>query len=158
MANLTSAVYDTEYGKFQVVCDAEEVIAINIVNENTEILKVKECELCSQVYKELLEYFKGKRKSFDFKISMRGTDFQKTVWKELIKIPYGETRSYKEVAEAIGKPKACRAVGMANNRNPLVIVVPCHRVIGSNGSLTGYYGGLDMKNKLLKLESLNKDM
>ena len=99
-----------------------------------------------------MEYLNGKRKSFDIKYEINGTEFQKKVWKELTDIPYGETRSYKEIAVAVGNPKASRAVGMANNKNPIAIIVPCHRVIGSDGKLVGYAGGLDMKRALLTLE------
>jgi methylated-DNA-[protein]-cysteine S-methyltransferase len=101
---------------------------------------------------QLLEYFAGKRKQFDVPIVLYGTPFQKAVWTELTRIPYGETRSYKEIASAIGADKAVRAIGGANNRNPIPIIVPCHRVIGSNGSLVGYGGGLSIKEHLLKLE------
>ena len=101
---------------------------------------------------QLQEYFAGKRKNFDFPVAMAGTPFQMAVWDHLLTIPYGEVRSYGQIAAAIGKPKACRAVGMACNRNPLWIVVPCHRVVGSNRKLTGYAGGLDMKRSLLELE------
>lgn len=87
---------------------------------------------------------------------LKGTEFQKKVWKQLTYIPYGETRTYKEIAVAIGNPKASRAVGMANNKNPITIVVPCHRVVGSNGKMVGYAGGLDMKKKLLDLEKRNR--
>ena len=94
----------------------------------------------------------GKRKEFDLPLLLKGTPFQKQVWEALLNIPFGETRSYKQIAEAIGNPKAVRAVGMANNKNPLLIVVPCHRVIGANGKLVGYAVGLDKKEFLLKLE------
>jgi methylated-DNA-[protein]-cysteine S-methyltransferase len=100
----------------------------------------------------LAEYFDGKRRSFDLPLALKGTDFQIAVWKALLTIPAGETRSYQDIAVQIGKPKAVRAVGMANNRNPLVIIVPCHRVIGKDGSLTGYGGGLPVKRYLLDLE------
>ncbi|TCS96828.1 methylated-DNA--[protein]-cysteine S-methyltransferase [Hazenella coriacea] len=104
-------------------------------------------------YKEQLhEYFQKKRREFDLPVDLHGTPFQKLVWKQLQQIPYGEVRSYKEVAQAMGAPKAVRAVGGANNRNPISIVVPCHRVIGSNGSLVGYGGGLHIKEYLLNLE------
>ena len=103
-----------------------------------------------------MEYLDGKRKEFDFPYKMIGTEFQKKVWHALTKIPYGETRTYKEIATAVGNPKASRAVGMANNRNPIFIVVPCHRVIGANGKLVGYAGGLDMKDALLSLEKSHK--
>lgn len=102
--------------------------------------------------RELDEYFAGKRREFSFPLDLRGTDFQLACWRALLAIPYGETRSYGEIARAVGKPQAFRAVGMANNRNPVAIVVPCHRVIASNGTLCGYGGGLDVKRKLLELE------
>jgi len=101
---------------------------------------------------ELEEYFAGKRREFSFPLDLRGTDFQLACWRALLAIPYGETRSYADIARAVGKPNAFRAVGMANNRNPVAIVVPCHRVIASDGGLCGYGGGLDVKRKLLELE------
>ena len=101
---------------------------------------------------ELEEYFSGKRREFSFPLDLRGTDFQVACWRALQAIPYGETRTYADIARAIGKAKAFRAVGMANNRNPIAIVVPCHRVIASDGTLCGYGGGLDVKRRLLELE------
>jgi O-6-methylguanine DNA methyltransferase len=101
---------------------------------------------------ELEEYFTGRRRAFHFPLDLRGTDFQLQCWHALLDIPYGETRTYRDIAQAIGHPQAFRAVGMSNNRNPLAIVVPCHRVIASDGSLCGYGGGLDIKRKLLDLE------
>jgi O-6-methylguanine DNA methyltransferase len=106
-----------------------------------------------QVYiGELQEYFAGLRKRFDFPLDLRGTEFQLACWRALLEIPYGETRTYADIARTIRKPQAFRAVGMANNRNPIAIVVPCHRVIASDGTLCGYGGGLDIKRKLLELE------
>jgi O-6-methylguanine DNA methyltransferase len=102
--------------------------------------------------RELEEYFAGQRRRFDFSLDLRGTDFQLACWRALLAIPYGETRSYADIARAVGRPTGFRAVGMANNRNPIAIVVPCHRVIASDGSLCGYGGGLDVKRKLLELE------
>ncbi|MDO4816408.1 MAG: methylated-DNA--[protein]-cysteine S-methyltransferase [Bacillota bacterium] len=102
--------------------------------------------------KQLGEYFAGSRKEFELPLNPRGTEFQKSVWNALLEIPYGETASYGEIAAKIGNPKASRAVGMANNRNPIAIIIPCHRVIGAGGKLTGYAGGLDKKEFLLKLE------
>jgi methylated-DNA-[protein]-cysteine S-methyltransferase len=102
--------------------------------------------------RELAEYFAGRRRRFTFPLDLRGTDFQLACWRALLAIPYGETRSYAHIAWGVGKPKAFRAVGMANNRNPIAIVVPCHRVIASDGKLCGYGGGLDIKRKLLELE------
>jgi O-6-methylguanine DNA methyltransferase len=101
---------------------------------------------------ELEEYFAGKRREFSFPLDLRGTAFQLACWRALQRIPYGETRSYADIARAVGRPQGFRAVGMANNRNPIAIVVPCHRVIASDGSLCGYGGGLDIKRKLLELE------
>lgn len=103
---------------------------------------------------QLREYFAGTRKSFDLPLAPSGTPFQRAVWDALCAIPYGETRTYAQIAAGIGRPKACRAVGMANNRNPIAILIPCHRVIGANGSLTGYAGGLDAKKALLALENV----
>jgi methylated-DNA-[protein]-cysteine S-methyltransferase len=102
--------------------------------------------------RELNDYFAGERREFSLPLDLRGTEFQLACWRALLKIPYGETRSYRDIAQAIGHPQACRAVGMSNNRNPIAIVVPCHRVIASSGSLCGYGGGLDIKRKLLELE------
>lgn len=102
--------------------------------------------------RELEGYFSGNRREFNFALDLRGTDFQVACWRALLAIPYGETRSYADIARAVGRPQGFRAVGMANNRNPLAIVVPCHRVIASDGSLCGYGGGLDVKRKLLELE------
>lgn len=101
---------------------------------------------------QLEEYFSGTRREFTFPLDLRGTDFQLACWRALSAIPYGETRTYADIARAVGKPHAFRAVGMANNRNPIAIVVPCHRVIASDGSLCGYGGGLDVKRRLLELE------
>jgi len=106
-----------------------------------------------EVLLQLAEYFAGKRQEFDLKLSPEGTAFQKRVWQELQQIPFGQTACYGDIAERIGKPKASRAVGMANSKNPLPVIVPCHRVIGKDGSLTGFGGGLDIKKQLLKLES-----
>ncbi|MBU8909965.1 MAG: methylated-DNA--[protein]-cysteine S-methyltransferase [Desulfobacterales bacterium] len=105
---------------------------------------------------QLEAYFKGELTSFDLDLNISGTDFQKKVWQELVKIPYGETISYGELAKRIKNPNASRAVGMANSKNPVPIIVPCHRVIGQNGSLTGFGGGLEVKKKLLEFEKKNK--
>jgi len=104
--------------------------------------------------RQLEEYFKGERREFELDLQPAGTEFQRGVWSELLNIPYGETRSYLQVAQALGKPSATRAVGAANGSNPIPVIIPCHRVIGADGSLTGYGGGLDIKRKLLELEGL----
>jgi len=111
-----------------------------------------ETPLIKKAAAQIEEYLAGKRKKFTLPLVMRGTEFQTAVWRALQDIPYGKTRSYKEIAAAIGRPKAVRAVGMANHRNPISIIVPCHRVIGHNGSLVGYGGGLPLKRRLLELE------
>jgi methylated-DNA-[protein]-cysteine S-methyltransferase len=108
--------------------------------------------------RQLREYFAGKRRSFDVELDFRGTDFQRRVWSRLLTIPYGETRTYGQIAEAIGNPTAVRAVGAANGRNPISIIAPCHRVIGMNGDLTGFGGGLDAKAFLLTLEAPQKQL
>lgn len=113
---------------------------------------VAETPLIKKAATQLSEYFEDKRKSFSLPLKLQGTDFQMSVWKALQTIPIGETRSYKEVAAMVGNPKASRAVGMANNRNPIIIIVPCHRVTGQDGSLTGYVGGIAAKQYLLELE------
>ena len=102
--------------------------------------------------RQLEEYFSGSRREFDIPMDMGGTDFQKKCWQALMEIPYGETRSYSDIAMQVGSPKGVRAVGMANHVNPIPIIVPCHRVVGKNGSLTGYAGGLDMKTWLIEHE------
>lgn len=117
-----------------------------------EMFSAQKTPLMQETIKQLQEYFAGKRKEFDLPLSFYGTEFQQQVWKVLMEIPYGETKSYGQIAAAVDRPKAGRAVGMANHVNEIVIVVPCHRVIGANGSMTGYGGGLDVKVKLLELE------
>ncbi len=107
-----------------------------------------------EVVAQLKEYFAGQRTRFDLPLDLRGTPFQRSVWKALLEIPYGETASYGDIAGRIGNPKACRAVGGANGANPVAVIVPCHRVIGSNGKLTGFGAGLPIKRRLLDLEGV----
>ncbi len=109
--------------------------------------------LLSEAVRQIEEYFAGTRRTFDLPTAPEGTAFQRAVWEALRRIPYGQTCTYRQIAEAIGRPAACRAVGMANHRNPIAIVIPCHRVVGADGSLTGYAGGLEVKARLLELES-----
>ena len=110
-------------------------------------------EYFADVLQQLKEYFAGSRQNFDVKLSLKGTDFQRQVWQELQRIPYGKTASYGDIAKRINNPKACRAVGAANGKNPIPIIIPCHRIIGNDGSLTGFGGGLKLKKTLLDLES-----
>lgn len=119
---------------------------------NKRDIEIKENKLIRECYCQLEEYFDGKRKYFDIPLYIEGTDFQKKVWYALMDIPYGEVRSYKDIAIAINNEKAVRAVGNANNKNKIPIIIPCHRVIGINGKLVGYAGGLEIKEKLLELE------
>lgn len=131
---------------------ATETHLINIQFTQPQKALLQTTELLSMATIQLDEYFQGKRTTFSLPFKLTGTPFQLAVWKELQNIPYGQTTSYKEIAQKINKPKAYRAVGMANNKNPLPIITPCHRVIGSNGKLIGYAGGLKLKNYLLELE------
>ena len=115
-----------------------------------------ETPLLLEAERQLSEYFAGRRKVFDLPLAPAGTPFQRAVWQALAEIPYGETRTYGEIAGAVGRKKAFRAVGMANHCNPIPVIIPCHRVIGANGSLTGYADGLERKARLLALETSNK--
>lgn len=144
-------VYQTRIGLVAIQDDGKHITNLDVVSEG-EVTGLNESLLTKKAAQQLNEYLDGKRSSFDLPLNPQGTEFQKSVWKALLDIPYGETRSYRQVAEAVGNSKACRAVGMANNRNPIMIFIPCHRVVGSDGSLVGYGGGLDMKKQLLDLE------
>lgn len=144
-------LYNTLIGKIKIEENGSAITKVNFVRE--EDLKLsKETELLKEAAKQLNEYLEGKRTLFDLPLAPQGTEFQIKVWNALKEIPWGETRSYKEIAKVIGNEKASRAIGMANNKNPIPIFIPCHRVIGANGKLVGYAGGIDIKEKLLKLE------
>ena len=147
---LDFAVYAFPFGFLKIGYRGEILYLLQKIDESND--EGKKTEFTEQVYTEIMEYLKGERTLFDIPYELEGTAFQKKVWQELAKIPYGETRTYKEIAVAIGNPNACRAVGMANNKNPLMMVVPCHRVIGTNGKLVGYAGGITMKRELLAME------
>ena len=142
--------YDSPIGKL-VIC-SENGFIVSIGSSAPAEATCRPSSLTDLAARQLSEYFEGTRKGFDFPIRFTGTDFQKSVWKQLMLIPYGQTRTYGDIAAAIGNPGAARAVGMACNRNPLWIAVPCHRVLGQNRNLTGYAGGLDAKQFLLELE------
>ena len=144
--------YDTILGSVTFVEENGALVVITTHPYHPKEEIYQETPVIKEAFAQLSEYFSGKRKTFNLPLLLKGTDFQKQVWQALLKIPFGETRSYKQIAEAIGNPKAVRAVGMANNKNPLLIVVPCHRVIGANGKLVGYAVGLDKKEYLLRLE------
>lgn len=147
---MKTAMYHSPFGDMELDYEGGAVTALKMAGKEAEG-KAPE-GLALKVFRELDEYFQGRRKTFDIPYRTHGTAFQEKVWAALREIPYGETRSYRDIAEAIGHPKAYRAVGMANNANPLFIIIPCHRVIGADGSLTGYGGGLPMKKALLMLE------
>ena len=156
-------IYNFEIGRILIVEDENCIIRVKILNDESyyldeKIFKVgtkKETMLIRKTKLELIEYFAGKRKTFDIPIKLNGTDFQVKVWKELLKVPYGKTCTYLDIAKKIENPNASRAVGMANNKNKIQIIIPCHRVIGSNKKLIGYAGGIKIKEKLLKLEKDN---
>lgn len=135
-----------------------KITNIFIANQdNIQITNQIESQLLKEAIKQLNEYFNGIRKKFDLPLNLNGTQFQIDTWKALQTIPYGQVCSYKQIAIQIGNPKAARAVGMANNRNPIMIIVPCHRVIGQSGNLVGYGAGLEIKKFLIELEKNNYD-
>ena len=143
--------YRSEIGLIEIAGTEDGIHSVNFVEEkSTSTPEIPSC--LKECVEQLDEYFKGKRKEFSLKMKLGGTDFQKKVWRELMRIPFGKTVSYKDIAEAIGKKEATRAVGMANNRNPIGIIIPCHRVIGSDGKLVGYGGGLWRKEWLINHE------
>lgn len=144
------AFYDFEFGILKI---GYNDTAITFLKRTDEIDDDNErSELSDWAYDQICEYLKGMRMAFEFPYEFHGTEFQKKVWSALCRIPYGETRTYKQIAAEVGNPAASRAVGMANNKNPITIIVPCHRVIGTDGTLTGYAGGIGMKKALLELE------
>ena len=145
---------NTPIGTLRLVSDGTHLQRIEFEGhyEETEPASETGDAVLSACATQLREYFAGKRDRFDLPLAAQGTEFQRQVWSALAAIPYGQLRSYRDIAEAIDKPRAVRAVGAANGRNPLPIVVPCHRVIGSDGSLTGFAGGLEAKTRLLELE------
>ena len=145
---------------FLTICEQDnQLTRLYLDNQDRGILQSRNFEYHSdflhEVYHQLNEYFAGKRKIFDLPVDSKGTAFQKAVWRELQKIPYGETRSYEDIAGAIGNKKAVRAIGQANGRNPIMIVVPCHRVIRKNGDISGFACGVEAKRYLLNLEREN---
>lgn len=149
----------TPVGKLKLVASDKGLVAVLWENDNPSRVRLSKLEendqypILLKAERQLQEYFSGQRQDFDLPLDLRGTDFQKSVWEALCTIPFGETRSYGELATQLGKPSAGRAVGAANGRNPISIVVPCHRVIGSSGKLTGFAGGLETKAHLLSLET-----
>ncbi len=146
-----SCHYNTPIGMI-LIEEEDGYITALYTCEGTFGVEDEETELIKRTYDELCEYFAGQRREFDIPQKPNGTRFQQRVWEALRRIPYGQTRSYGEIAAQIGNPKAARAVGGANNRNPILILTPCHRVIGADGSLVGFGAGIDIKEKLIELE------
>ena len=151
------AVIDSPVGQLTLVCSTNDELTGLYLDEQRhrpaeDVFGARDDSLLPEVAVQLAEYFAGGRTRFDLPLKMTGTPFQQEVWAALQGIPYGETTTYKELADALGKPQAARAVGLANGKNPISIIVPCHRVVGSTGSLTGYGGGLPRKQQLLAHE------
>ena len=142
MKNYTAGL-STEIGDLMISASDDAVLSVEFVDECETEIASNQNRITDLASAQLEEYFSGERKVFDLPLAPQGTDFQKMVWQELCSINYGTTASYLDIANAIGKPTASRAVGMANGKNPIAIIIPCHRIIGSNGKLTGYAGGLD---------------
>lgn len=156
--------YKSPLGNMVILEEDNAIIRLSLCTQKPEFLESSyspdpmshaTTTLIENAKAQLTDYFQGTRQIFDLPLNPSGTSFQKKVWQALCQIPYGQTRSYKEIALAIDNPKGCRAVGMANNRNPIMLIIPCHRVIGSNGTLVGYAGGLDIKEWLLEHEKEN---
>ena len=145
-------------GLLKLVANETALVAVLWENENpkrvrlAELVKQTDHPILLETQKQLTEYFVGERQQFDLPLDFEGTEFQQKVWQALLTIPFGETRSYRDIAEQIGNVKAVRAVGAANGKNPISIIAPCHRVVGTNGKLVGFAGGLDNKDILLRLE------
>jgi methylated-DNA-[protein]-cysteine S-methyltransferase len=155
-------VMDSPVGKLKLVTNGSKLAAILWENDKPNrvrlgaMLEAEGNPVLVETERQLHEYFAGKRNRFELELDFTGTEFQKKVWEALLTIPFGETRSYREIAVQIGNPKAVRAVGAANGKNPISIIAPCHRVIGASGALTGFAGGLDTKKLLLLLEGDNR--
>lgn len=145
---------DTPLGQMALAEEDGALIRLYLPGEGTPRMMPHETPLLREGREQILAYLRGERKTFELPLAPRGTPFQCAVWEELRRIPYGTTCTYGELAARIGNPRAVRAVGQANHRNPLPIFIPCHRVIGANGALTGYAGGLELKRSLLELEGI----
>ena len=147
--------YKTKIGKLTIGSNDNFITHIFFYNDKVpENIRERETAVIKQAINELNEYFEGKRKNFTVPLNPEGTEFQKKVWKALLNMPYGKTCSYKDIAEKICSPKACRAVGSSNGKNPIPIIIPCHRVINASGNIGGYSAGLDIKNKLMNIENI----
>lgn len=146
-------LYDSPLGVYTAAEDGVGICSLYFGERQTSQDWIKkETPLLQETARQMEEYFSGSRKQFDLPLSLAGTPFQLADWAALQTIPYGQTRYYQQIAEQLGNPKACRAVGLANNRNPVAVIIPCHRVLGKDGKLVGYAGGLAVKKGLLELE------
>lgn len=147
---MEKSYYKSPIGILEIICDNNKLVSLKLVDccEKTTV----ETDFIKDIKKQLYEYFSGKRTTFNIKINPAGTDFQKLIWKELQNIPYGKTKCYSEVAISCNNKNAQRAIGSACNKNPIMIIIPCHRVISKNGNLGGFAYGVDIKTKLLKFE------
>lgn len=153
MNDISKLTYKSPIGLLEIISIDDAIVGVDITDKKEQVNGGEaSMKLAEKAVAELEEYFAGTRKSFDLPLKSEGTDFQQKVWQQLEKIPYGKTRTYGEIAESVDNPKAARAIGMANNRNPILILRPCHRVIGADGSLTGYAAGIKAKKFLLDLE------
>ena len=144
--------YQSPVGCLKIVADKQAIVGLQLIDGNPKNEKQVENEILQMACKQLDEYFQGKRQVFDLPLSTQGTAFQQKVWEELQRIPYGKTISYAQLAQSVNHPKACRAAGSANGKNPIAIIIPCHRVINAGGGLGGYAYGLKVKKQLLELE------
>lgn len=155
---LARYTYNTLIGNIVITEEDEKIIGVEFKESNLKIkenIQIKQTKLIKRTNQQIKEYLEGTRKKFNIPINLKGTPFRLKVWNALLTIPYGETKSYQEIAKQVGSSKASRAVGMANHNNPISIIVPCHRVIGKSGKLVGYGGGLEIKEKLLEIEKIN---
>jgi methylated-DNA-[protein]-cysteine S-methyltransferase len=160
MESLSYSRMESPVGSLLLVASEHGLVRLEFERAQREFPEswVENHEKTALYLREMREYFAGERTQFSFPLDLRGTEFQKRCWRALLEIPYGETRSYADIARAVGSPRGFRAVGLANNRNPIAIVVPCHRVLASDGTLCGYGGGLQVKEYLLKLEGKTKSL
>ena len=150
---LFNKTINSRIGYLRITANENALLSISFIDNNIDVAENTNL-IIEETITQLNEYFEGKRKTFSVKLSPKGTDFQKQVWNELLNIPFGKKASYSDVAIAIGNPKAVRAIGNANNKNPIPIIIPCHRVIGKSGKLVGYASGLDIKIALLETETI----
>lgn len=153
---------DSPFGQLQIFSMNQKLVQLLFENETSAVFlgsaeswSIESCPCLQKVKLQIDEYFLGQRKQFDLEVFFHGTEFQKNVWKQLETIPFGTTKSYTDIAQSLGKPKAVRAVGGAIGKNPIPLIYPCHRVLGMKGQLTGFLGGLKLKEKMLQFESRN---